>query len=111
MTNKGQAMIEAVIIGAVLVTALSFCLRYALSMQQNLLVDEFIEQTLLCEAESRSNCKETLRSGLLKLNFRNLTIRSENQGNKFNLFLNGRSSFDRDFEKQSELTLDLSYTP
>lgn len=111
MTNKGQAMIEALVVGALLVVSLSFSLRYVLSMQNNLLVDEFIEQSLLCEAEGNHNCKETLRSLLEKLQFRNIMIRTDNQKNKFKIFIKGNSSFDQKFEKESELDLELSYIP
>lgn len=111
MTNKGQAMIEALAVGALLMVSFLLTLRYALTMQNNLLVDESIEQTLLCEAEGNSTCKDTLRAILQKLQFRNIMIHTEKHKNKFKLIFNGVSNFEHKYEKESELDLELTYIP
>ncbi len=108
MTNRGQAMIEALILGGILTASISFLVRYALEMQQSMLVDELIEQTLLCEFEGHTDCGAKLKSFLTDLQFKQIALRITKSGSTYLLNVSGQSIFDQKFEKESELTLDLT---
>ena len=101
-------MIEGLILGAVLTTSLLFLIRYGLMIQQSLLIDELIEKTLLCIASDEPRCDENFRRQLTDLNFISIQVFSKKTQNLSTLKLSAQSGFGQNFEKESELELDLT---
>ena len=100
-------MIESLIVGLILVASLFFFLRYALLVRQSLLIDEFIESTLICLASKKTTCIANFRYQLVELHLRSVVIHSQTGEGYNRLNLSATSSFDKKIEKESELTLDL----
>ncbi len=107
VNNKGQALIESLIVGLILISTLFFTIRVALIAQQNTLVDEFIEQTMICLAQQNVDCEVKLKKQLEALNFRSISIQNLSNHPKFSIVLKAVTPFSRILEKESELELDL----
>ena len=62
-------------------------------------------------ASPRFGLHGSLRYIHCDIKLENIMIRTDNQKNKFKIFIKGNSSFYQKFEKESELDLELSYIP
>ncbi len=100
-------MIESLIVGLILISALFFFLRFAFIMRQSLLIDEFIESTLICLSSEKTTCIESFRSQLVELQIHSIQIAAQGREGHYILQLNARSSFGKKIEKESEINLDL----
>jgi hypothetical protein len=108
MNNKGQAAIESLAIGILLVLMLFFVTRFGLMVQQNILVDELIEESLICLKQNKSDCAERLKNELQTLKFTQIELKIQNQRKIVSIKIKAVSAFKRIFEKESEIELDLS---
>lgn len=103
MTNRGQAMVESLLIGLILIFALSFFLRLMITTQKSFLIDEFVEQALICLVQGNSNCTTTLKEKLLEQDFTLISVNSEKSSGKWIVHISATTSLNDRIEKESEL--------
>lgn len=111
MNNRGQAMIESLLLGCVVIISLFFFLHLALRMQKNILLDELIEQTLICMAQKNPLCLESFRQQLITQKYQKISAAYNQFGNKWSLQLKAETAFNEIIEKESELEYDLAFFP
>lgn len=103
MNRRGQAMIESLFVGLILVLALSLFLRVFARAQKNILVDEFIEETLICLVQKKLSCVHVFQQRLRDLGFSNISVHTQRNQSRWILHLKATSSFKEKIEKESEL--------
>ena len=105
-------MIESLLVGSLIMAGLFFLLKYAFVQYQNIIIDELVEQTLICILEtSNENCKMHLTQKLNSINIKNVLVQISKNKNLVHLNLKYTSTFNRKIEKESELLLDLETNP
>lgn len=108
MNNKGQALIESIMI----MTIISLCsfkfFELGLNLYHEILLDELVEQSLICQLQIRSDCKNILYYKLQKLNFKNTSIQLINSEDTSYLKLQTEFGSKTKISKESQLHLDLS---
>lgn len=107
MTERGQAMIESLLLGLILVMGLLWCLQTAVKTQKNFMLDEFVEQALICLLQNNSACTHQLHQQLKAQGYQDVWIQSQKIQNKFILRLKALSAFNEKIEKESELEYDV----
>ena len=107
VNSKGQALTESLVVGLVLTTGLLFFIRLALVVQQTILIDEFIEQALICLIEKNETCTSNFEKQLRDMNLTEVSITHRVDQGHATLSLTGLSQFGKRIEKESELQLDL----
>ena len=68
MNNKGQAFIESIILLSIVTMACLFLIRLGLHLQNEILIDDLVEETLICKLQKKQNCIQQLKSQLYILN-------------------------------------------
>ncbi|MFZ3230811.1 MAG: hypothetical protein WA160_11450 [Pseudobdellovibrio sp.] len=108
MNQKGQALIEAILIMS-LVGLCSFKLiELGLNLYHDILIDELIEQTLVCQFEVQSDCKKRLSMKLASLNFKDVQISLNRIRDTASLKLSAQLGQNTIYNRESKLTLDVS---
>jgi hypothetical protein len=107
MNQKGQAMIEAVIIMAIALIFSIKAIQLGLNLHYEILIDELIEQTLICHYQ-KTNCISDLRSRLNDMKFHDVQINDRSDAATSRLWLQVTTGFGVVITRESELTLDLS---
>jgi preprotein translocase subunit SecF len=108
VNQKGQAMIEAVIILAIALIFSIKAIQLGLNLHYEILVDDLIEQTLICHYQKKSTCISDLRHRLNELSFHDVQISDRSDSNTSRLRLQLTTGFGVVLTRESELTLDLS---
>lgn len=108
MTNRGQAMIESLLLGTLIVGSFLFFLRHALRMQKNLFLDEEMEQTLICLVERKASCITEMKQRLAQQGYTSMSVIPKMTTEKINLIFKARSPFNDLVEKESELSYELN---
>jgi hypothetical protein len=110
VNRKGQALVESLIIAVILIFSMGFFLRFALKMQSALVVDEFVEQALICLLSQKTSCEEHLRHQLSERGYQEVQIHSQHFQSKYVLRLQMTSPWKDRIKKESELADELSVT-
>ena len=108
MNQKGQAMIEASILMTLCVFPFVFLLQFGLHFISEIIVDDLLEQTLICKIQQQSNCITNLRSKLLGMNYKNIHITDHSQAKIARISVSWKSTNLYSGTLESELSLDLS---
>lgn len=108
MNNKGQALIETLIVASLAVFLSVSLLQLGLDARYEILFDDLIERTLLCHFQKQTNCSGQLRQKLTELNFKNIQISEVSDQNTIRLKLSATTRLKTVFNRESEMTLDLS---
>lgn len=108
MNTKGQALIESMIILSIVTVSSLLLIRAGLQMQNALVMDEFLEQALVCKFQKKTSCVQTLKAQLLALNFKSVVIQDRMQGATSRLAIEALSKFNTTSKLESELTLELA---
>ncbi len=103
MNRKGQAMIESLIVGIILIIGLGLFLKSFSKLQKKMFLDELTEETLICLVQNKSVCLGQLRNKLLSQGFSNIFIQTKKIQHKSILQLRATTSFNEIIEKESEL--------
>ncbi len=85
-------------------------LRFGFTIQQSVLLNELVEETLICHLQNQPNCLAVLNEKLRLFHFQQIRTRLEKQGSKASLKVDAFSGFGVHFIKESELALELSIT-
>lgn len=105
--ERGQAFIESLFLGVIVVIAITYSLKYALRIQKSFLLDELVEETLICLMQTNTRCLSHLKAQLSQLGYQAVSVRTQNTQNKWILNIKARSSFEEHIEQESELEYDL----
>lgn len=108
MNEKGQAMLEAIVILSITMAGLFLLLKKGLQIPLDFYVDELVERVLICEYQNQNHCKSSLYQKLHKLRFQNIQIRGESSENKKTIFVSALSPFGFKLHKESTLKLKLT---
>ncbi len=108
MNQKGQAMIEILILGFLLMVAFIALIRLGLAVQMNIVIDELIESAHLCELQQKSFCQTRLKDKLADFNLKILSSTFITSADTSFIKLHTESNLGKIFEKESELYLELS---
>jgi hypothetical protein len=103
MNNRGQAMIESLFIGIILILGLVFFLKAFVKVQKKMLVDELIEEALICLVQNKSTCINTFQKQLRDQGFSNIFLQTQKNQKKWILHFRATSSFNEKFDQESEL--------
>ena len=96
-------MIESLFVGMILIVAFGLFLQIFLRAQKKILVEEFIEETLICLVQNKSTCTISFQQKLRDQGFSNISVQTRKNQNKWTLHLKATSSFNEKIEKESEL--------
>ncbi len=108
MNTKGQALIESMIILSIVTVSSIFLIRAGLQMQNALVLDELLEDALVCKLQKKTTCVQALKSKLLALNFKTVVVQDRTQGSSARLAIEALSNFASITKLESELTLELA---
>ncbi len=108
MNRKGQAMIESVLILSLVTGSVLFLLRYGLQLQNEILVDELLEETLVCNLQKKDFCVIHLKQKLTELNYQSVTVTDKSQAQTARLLVRLTSNQNMNTTLESELSLDLT---
>lgn len=109
MNQRGQAFVEALILSCLITTGIIITTKAGLTIIQNLIINEFVENTLICSFEKNKNCLEHFKKNISPLNIKILSLSLETSQPVHVLKLKAETKNGRLFIKESELTLDLSF--
>lgn len=107
MNQKGQALTEGLILGSLIGLAIFYVTRTGFSIQQNIILNELIEMTLVNCLQNSQSCTKKLEEHLKRLQFKNIQIHLDQKNQKMILNVQAQSSFGILFFKESELDIDL----
>ena len=107
MNNKGQAFIESIILLSIVTAACLFLIRLGLHLQNEILIDDLVEETLICKLQKKETCLLQLQNKLYSLNFKIVDAKFINQHNKAHLKLRTVSGLGFEAQVESELSLAL----
>ena len=107
MNQKGQALTEGLILGSLIATSIFYVMRIGFSIQQNMILNELIEMTLVDCLQDSKNCTKKLEEHLRKLHFKKIQISLDQTTQKQILNVQAQSDFGIHFFKESELDIDL----
>ena len=108
MNQKGQAMIEAVIVLTLTLFFTAKVVQLGLRLRYEILIDDLTEQTLICHYQKDSTCLSKLKIKLSDLNFKNIEITDLSTKDKAVLRLKLDLDSTTTLTKETELYFDLS---
>ncbi|MBC7464688.1 MAG: hypothetical protein H7256_01735 [Bdellovibrio sp.] len=108
MNNKGQAVVEAMIFAGLAIFFSIKLVQFGLDIRYEILFDDLIERTLICHFQKQTNCASLLREKLTDLHFTNIQISEASDEKTTRLTLSVTTRIKTVFNRESEMTLDLS---
>ncbi|MBC7741967.1 MAG: hypothetical protein H7061_07210 [Bdellovibrionaceae bacterium] len=108
MNQRGQALIEMLILSSIIIVAVIWTVRLGVLLHINIAVDEMIEITHLCEIQKKSDCQSQLEKNLRQLGLTKNSLIVANSNNQSRIWLNATTSLGQQFVKESELKLGLT---
>lgn len=103
MNKRGQAMIESLFVGIIVISGLGFFLKAFSKLQKKIVLDELTEEALICLVQNKSNCSNTFTQKLRDQGFSNISVQTQKFQSKWTLYLRANSSSNEKIEKESEL--------
>ena len=107
MNHRGQAFIESMILLSIVTVSCLFLIRLGLHLQNEILIDELVEETLICKLQKKKNCIGQLKKNLYSLNFKSVEVTDKSQPTKSHIKLQTLSGLDFKVVLESELSLAL----
>ena len=108
MNQKGQAFIEATLLLALVTVSSLFLIRLGLQLQNEIVLDDLMEQTLICKLQKKMNCLPELKNKLEGIHYKAVRTVDASTLNNASLFVKATSGLNITTTVQSELNLDLS---
>lgn len=108
MNRRGQAFIEALLLLSIVSIAASLLIRIGLHLQNEILIDEVTESTLICILRKRSDCIKNMKAKFQEMNFRLIEIQDKSRPGNSRLLLHLTSRLEMSTVLESELQLDLA---
>lgn len=106
MNRRGQALTESLFVGIILILGLGLFLKIFSKAQKNMLLDEFMEETLICLIQNKLNCVNSFQQKLRAQGFSNISLQIQKNQNKCTLYLKATSSLNEKIEKESEIIFE-----
>lgn len=108
MGCRGQALIEAMLFGAISMLGLWLLLKTGAHVIYSFCLDELAEEFLLCETSVASNCHIKLENRMTLMGFKVLQLRASTQNGVTQLYVKAQSKFLTTLQATREISLDLS---
>lgn len=108
MNNKGQAFIESMLLLGVITISAIFLIRLGLHLQNEILIDELIEEALVCKLQKKDFCVSRLKKQFLEMNFYSVKITDKSHFNTAQLAVEIDSGLNIKTQLESEMSLELS---
>jgi hypothetical protein len=74
MSNRGQALIEALLAGGLCFLGLTLLLKFGFKMIYANLIDELLEEHLLCRQTTNTQCDEVFAQKMQQLQIKNFNL-------------------------------------
>lgn len=107
MNNKGQAFIESVLLLGIVTFACITLIRLGLHLQNKVLLDDLLEESLICKLQKNENCLFLLKNKLDKLNYKFVEINDYSRPGLARIKLHTISGLEFSSTLESELSLGL----
>ncbi len=108
MNHKGQAFIESLILLSLCTLCSVKLLQLGLHMISEIVVEDLLEQTLICKLQKQAHCIDQLRNKLIELNYSSVQITDYSYLNTARIAIRWRTGKQYQANMESELALDLS---
>lgn len=92
---------------SIVTVACIYLIRLGLHLQNEILIDELVEETLICKLQKKQTCIGQLKSKLYSLNFKSVEVTDMSQPTKSHIKLQTLSGLDFKAVIESELSLAL----
>ena len=108
MNQKGQAFIEATLLLTLVTVSSLFLIRLGLQLQNQIVLDEVMEEALICKLQKKMNCLPDLKKNLEGTHFKVVQAIDESTSENSRILVQATSGLNITTTLQSELNLDLS---
>lgn len=108
MNQKGQAMIETIVVSSITIFFCIQLIRLGLQIRYEVIFDDLIEETLICKFQKESNCTNKLKNKLNDLHFSQIQVIDRSQDKIAKIKVVVKTGLNTSFTRESELALDLS---
>ncbi len=108
MNRKGQAFIEATLLLAIVTVSSLFLVRLGLQLQNEIVLDDLMEEALICKLQKKVACLSDFKKNLHAVNFKMVQASDESSTDLARIYVKATSGFNITTILQSELKLDLS---
>ena len=89
-------------------TASIYLVRMGLHLQNEILIDELMEEALVCKLQKKEFCISRLKNQFLGMNFRSVEIVDKSRVNNAHLFIEITSGLNIKTQLESEISLELA---
>ncbi len=108
MNQKGQAVIESVILLTICTVVSVTFIQLGLHLFSEIVVEDLLEQTLICKLQKQSDCTAKLKKKLHDLNYTAVTVIDRSHSEKAKILVQWNSSLTYSAALESELSFDLT---
>lgn len=85
--KKGQALIESVLILPISILFFIYTVQVLIYFSIEISIDDALENYLLCQIQSRSDCQKNLNEHFIQLKLKNIKINYSKRGNLYRIEL------------------------
>ncbi len=108
MNRRGQALVEAVLLGTLSILGLWLLLKTGAHVIYSFCLDELMEEFLLCELSIASDCRSRLETRLTTAGLKPLQFRTFTRNGAMLIYVKAQSKFLTTLQTTREISLDLS---
>ena len=108
MNQKGQVFIESLILLSLCTLCSVKLIQLGLHLISEIVVEDLLEQTLICKLQKQPLCIHKLRNKLIYLNFTSVQITDHSYLNTARITIQWQTNMNYRATLESELALDLS---
>ncbi len=108
MNQRGQALIEMLILSSITIVSVLMIVRLGFILQLNIAIDEMIESAHLCDLQNQKDCAYQLSTKMKSIGLIEKSLSLSHTTNKSMIQLQAETSLGHSFRKESELELALS---
>ncbi len=104
--QRGQAMVEAVLMSSLILVSTFFLLAIFLNQIFSIAVDDALETYFYCQIQKKDNCKKMLSDDLHSLKLQNIRLTETVRPPHFEINLHAETSYNYEFSKKRKLEYD-----
>lgn len=108
MNQKGQAFVESLILLSICTLCSVKLTHLGLHFISQIVVEDLLEQTLICKLQKKQNCTAVFQKKLISLNYKSVQVTDQSSLNTARIKVNWQTDDSYQATLESELTFDLS---
>ena len=108
MNQKGQAFIESLILLSVCALCSVKLIHLGLHFISQIVVEDLLEQTLICKLQKKQNCTAVFQKKLISLNYKSVQVIDRSSLTKARIEIKWQTGDSYQATLESELAFDLS---